>query len=234
MINVLRSKGAEPQVIWDPITDRLGQFMPLNNTGRAVQNDGAYRSNRIGAVCIQIEVIGYAAHPFTDTWKPGPKFQALMAAIRSWGIPDVFPAGPPPAYPGPSNRDRNIWLNHGGHFCHANIPGNSHGDPGAISPAKLFAAAPTTPVKPPVKPPVTPPEDVMTPAQMQELKDFIEARVQAYSAFNAKHVDQVEATTDSDVELVLKDDFAALQTSVTNVQSSLDSLSAAVAALPKA
>lgn len=57
-----------------------------------------------------------------------------------------------------------------------------------------------------------------------EDKQWIESRIKAYSAFNAKHTDQVEATTDEDVDLVLKDDFAKLQ-------ATLDALGAAVAAL---
>lgn len=148
MINVLKSKGAEPQLLWDPLTDRLGQFFPLDHTGRALKNDGSYRTNRTGRVCIQIEVIGYSKTPFTGYWKPGQNFKALMAAIRSWGIPDAFPMGNPPKYPGASTRDRSIWLSKAGHYCHANVPGNDHGDPGAISPSVLFAAAPKTTTKP--------------------------------------------------------------------------------------
>lgn len=154
MIRVLKDKSAEPQVLWDPLTDRLGQFMPLNVSGRALKNDtDGTRNNRVGRVCIQIEVIGYAKNPFTDNWKPGKNFRALMAAIRSWGIPDAFPMGPPPKFPGGSRRDRTIWRSKGGHYCHANIPGNDHGDPGAISPTKLFVAAGTTPSKPPAPTP---------------------------------------------------------------------------------
>lgn len=180
MMNVLTSKGAEPQVLWDPVTDRLGQFMPLDHTGRSVQNDGNYRSNRIGTVCIQIEVIAYSNKPFTDYWKPGPKFQALMAAIRSWGIPDVFPMGDPPKYPGPSVRDRAIWLSRGGHYSHANIPSNSHGDPGAISVSKLFAAAGSKPVTPPVVPPVA--EDNMANWTEDQLRTLMREENEKYGA----------------------------------------------------
>jgi hypothetical protein len=71
-----------------------------------------------------------------------------------------------------------------------------------------------------------PPEEDM--ALSQEDKVWIESRIQAYSAFGAKHTDQVEATTADDVDLVLKDDFVKLQTSI-------DELKAAVQALaPKA
>lgn len=155
MIRVLKDKSAEPQVLYDPVTDRLGQFMPLNLSGRALRNDGSTLTNRVGKACIQIEVIGRSAKPFTDAWKPGKNFAALMAAIRSWGIADVWPAGPPPRFVAspPHNvpespRSRTIWLNKGGHYSHSQIPGNDHGDPGAISISKLFAAGGSKPTPP--------------------------------------------------------------------------------------
>jgi hypothetical protein len=197
MINVLKNKSAEPQILWDPITDRLGQFMALNLSGRALKNDtDGTRNNRMGRVCIQIEVIGYAKNPFTDDWKPGKNFRALMAAIRSWGIPDVFPMGPPPKFPGGSRRDRTIWRSKGGHYCHANIPGNDHGDPGAISPAKLFAAAGTTPSKPPAPTPAEEEDSMagLTKADItQAFKDALAAErpiEDARQTFDNKHDSQ--------------------------------------------
>jgi hypothetical protein len=164
MQNVLTGKGAEPQVLYDPVTDRLGQFMPLDKSGRALQNDGATRTNRVGQVCIQIEVIAFSSKPFTAYWNPGPNFRALMAAIRAWGIPDAWPAGPPPkfvavgtgGYNSPENpRSRTIWTTKGGHYSHSQIPANSHGDPGAISVSALFAAAGhSTPAPIPIPPEV--------------------------------------------------------------------------------
>ncbi|WP_274916949.1 peptidoglycan-binding protein [Streptomyces sp. WZ-12] len=144
---------AQPHFLYDPSTDRLGQFGAMDFSARALRNDGSTRTNRTGSACIQIEVLARAASPFTDYWKPGPNFQALLKAIRSWGIPDEFPMGDPPSYPGGSRRDRGIWLSEGGHYCHSNVPGNDHGDPGAIDPVALFKAAPGSgqPSKP--KPP---------------------------------------------------------------------------------
>ncbi|GAA0622962.1 hypothetical protein HPO96_27955 [Kribbella sandramycini] len=148
MIRVLTNKSAEPQILYDPLTDRLGQFLPLNVGGRALRNDGSTMTNRVGKVCIQVEVIGRAAKPFTGYWKPGKNFRAMMTAIRSWGIKDSWPAGPPPRFVAspPHNvpespRSRTIWLNRGGHYGHSHIPGNDHGDPGAISVTALFAAS---------------------------------------------------------------------------------------------
>jgi hypothetical protein len=51
----------------------------------------------------------------------------------------------------------------------------------------------------------------------EELKDFIEARTQAYAAFGAKHTDQVEATTAGDVKAALADEFGSLAGAVAAV-----------------
>ncbi|MGX1133196.1 hypothetical protein RKD49_005386 [Streptomyces glaucescens] len=146
--------GAEPHVLYDPTTDRLGQFGPLNQSARALRNDGSTRTNRTGKVNIQIEVLARAATPFTGYWKPGKNFRALMAAIRSWGVPDVFPMGALASrYADPAaKRTRDVWLNEGGHYGHSNVPGNDHWDPGNISKSALFAAAPVA--KPAPKPAV--------------------------------------------------------------------------------
>jgi hypothetical protein len=182
MINVLTGKSAEPHILIDPKTDRAGQFFPLDLSGRALKNDGAHQTNRTGRVCIQIEVMGYAAHPFTDDpdWKPGPNWNALMTAIRSHGVPDIFPMGRPPKYPGASVRDREIYYSEAGHYPHANVPGNSHGDPGAIAPSRLFALG---------KIPTKDPEEDM--ALSQDDKTWIEGNNQKYALAVNKYVNQI-------------------------------------------
>ncbi|MFI2412649.1 peptidoglycan-binding protein [Streptomyces sp. NPDC018947] len=137
----LMSIHAEPHLLYDPTTDRLGQFGPLDRSARALRNDGSTRTNRTGRVCVQVEVLARANRPFTDYWKPGPRFAALLAAIRSWGVPDRWPAGDLAASPGmPAPRSRSVWLSSGGHYGHANVPGNDHWDPGAVSRTALLAA----------------------------------------------------------------------------------------------
>lgn len=173
MIRVLKGKSAEPQLLYDPVTDRLGQFMPLNVSGRALKNDGSTQTNRVGRVCIQIEVISYSAKPFTDYWKPGPNWRALFAALRSWGIPDVQPAGffpqfienPPHNVP-ENDRDRATWLTKGGHYSHSQIPGNDHGDPGSVNFGVMLAAAKATTPKPPATPPTNTEDIGMTKEEM--------------------------------------------------------------------
>jgi hypothetical protein len=127
--------GAEPQVIYDPATDRLGQFGPLTQSGRALANDGSYRTNRTGKVCIQVEVLGYARSPWTNGFDPAakPNYRRLIAAMRAHGIPDVWPVGKPPATSAAATkRPKTTWENAGGHYAHGQIRGQNHWDPGAI------------------------------------------------------------------------------------------------------
>ncbi|MFF4369621.1 peptidoglycan-binding protein [Streptomyces sp. NPDC001594] len=131
----------EPHILYDPTTDALGQFGPLNQSARALRNAGALRTNRTGEACIQIEVLARAGTPFTGYWKPGPNFAALLRAIRSWGVPDVWPAGRL-ARSGSDDVSRSTatWTTRAGHYGHCQIPGNDHWDPGAIDTAALLAA----------------------------------------------------------------------------------------------
>ncbi|MFC8583222.1 peptidoglycan-binding protein [Streptomyces sp. NPDC057217] len=159
----LISHASEPHILYDPTTDRLGQYGPLNESARALRNDGATRTNRTGRVCIQIEVLAKASKPFTAYWKPGPNFKALMRAIRSWGIPDTWPAGAlAQSYADNSPRPRTTWATKGGHYGHSNVPGNDHWDPGAIDRTALFKAAPKPAA---TTPPTTPKPPTPTPAK---------------------------------------------------------------------
>lgn len=223
-IRTLNSKGAEPQVLYDPVTDRLGQFMPLNLSGRALKNDGATRTNRVGRACIQIEVVANSAKPFTGYWKPGPNFRALFAAIRSWGIPDVQPAGAFPVFIAspphnvPENpRSRAIWTTKGGHYSHSQIPANDHGDPGGVSfPAMLAAASVKPPIKPPViPPPVVPPkttENEMTEAEYEDYNGRLYGPTGTLGIWHAQEVAYRTAH------------LAALQAQTTALQNLADAL----------
>ncbi|WP_248511286.1 peptidoglycan-binding protein LysM [Streptomyces sp. D2-8] len=134
---------AEPHLIYCPVTDRVGQFGPLHHSARALRNDGSRRTNREGRVCIQIEVLGRAATPWTAGWNPRDKagWQQILTAIRSWDVPDLWPAGPAVTYPdGSTTRSRSVWQSQGGHFGHCHVPGNDHGDPGAIDTVKVMSA----------------------------------------------------------------------------------------------
>ena len=140
MHRVLTQNKSEPHILYDPLTDRLGQYFPLDRSARALANDGTRRTNGHGNVNIQIEVV---AQPdgFTRYWKPGPNYRALLRAIRSWDIPDVWPAGRlSKSY---ADRVTRTWeaYSKAGHFGHCHVPGNDHWDPGPIDPRALFLPA---------------------------------------------------------------------------------------------
>lgn len=92
MGSYLRSAGVEPQVLYDPVSDRLGQFGPLTQSGRALRNDGTRRTNREGSVNIQVEVVARAGSPWTNGFDPSskPNYQRLIAAARAHGVPDSW------------------------------------------------------------------------------------------------------------------------------------------------
>lgn len=135
----LREKGFEPHLLWDPSTGRVGQFMPATQSARALMR-GVDPTNRMGTVCIQIEVLARAAHPFTD----GPmKGRAeLLEWLDSWSIPRVWPSGAPLPYPRSAGangtRDHKRWVHNRGHYGHSQVPDNLHGDPGGLDVEKLL------------------------------------------------------------------------------------------------
>ena len=127
--------GSEPQVIYCPVTDRLGQFGPLTQSGRALANGGSYRTNRTGKVCVQVEVLGYAKSPWTNGFDPArkPNYRRLIAAMRAHGIPDAWPVGKPPATASAATkRPKTTWESKGGHYAHGQVPYQTHWDPGGI------------------------------------------------------------------------------------------------------
>jgi peptidoglycan hydrolase-like protein with peptidoglycan-binding domain len=142
----------EPQLLYDPQSDSLGQFGPLNRSGRALRNAGSVRTNRTGTVNIQVEVCAYASRPWTTGFNPAekPNYLKMIAAIDSWDVPRDWPAGPPQAYPGDhDDRDMWTWLNRSGYFGHSQVPGNDHGDPGAIDITKCPPRDGVGPTPPP-------------------------------------------------------------------------------------
>jgi peptidoglycan hydrolase-like protein with peptidoglycan-binding domain len=163
MASYLINAGFEPQVLYDPKSDRLGQFGPLTQSARALQNDGNRRTNREGLVNIQVEVVAMPSPPWTDGFDPAakPNFRKLLAAGRAHGIPDVWPAGPPVTSSSQAMpRRRDIWQSKGGHYGHCHVPGNTHWDPGGIDMAKVPGKAAPTPQPPG---PVTPPKPATKP-----------------------------------------------------------------------
>jgi len=138
-------KGNAPHVLADPFTGRTAQFIPANQSARALVNlTGGVQTNMHGSACIQIEwlffpwcrVNGKAYAELKDT--PGAGLDRIVAWLRSWGVPDGWPMGMP-TWNG--NRSAGVWQNNGGHYGHSQVPENDHTDPGPIW--DLFRPAPT-------------------------------------------------------------------------------------------
>jgi hypothetical protein len=146
-----------PHLLWDPFTGQIAQFFPADSRSLSLQNAGSVKTNRTGTYCVQIETVFTAGETVNgkkyatvrDT--PCKGLDQIVAWLRSLGIPDTWPGGAPTAFA----RDTvslDMWLGHGGHYGHHQIPGNSHVDPGPMP--DLFAAG-TAPAKPPAKPKVS-------------------------------------------------------------------------------
>jgi nucleoid-associated protein YgaU len=157
MHRVLTSNRAEPHYLYDPVTDRLGQYFRLDQSARGLRTGaGRVSANKFGSRVIQVEVVAQATDPFTKHWRPGRNFQAMMRDIRANGVLDRFIARPATSYADAATLRVSYaayerwtgWLGH----CH--VPGQNdvaagekpqfgHWDPGPIDLRAFFAAAPT-------------------------------------------------------------------------------------------
>jgi hypothetical protein len=79
----LNRKGTVPHFLWHPSTGELVAGAPLDHTG--TMWSGSY------AVCVA--VVCDPADPFTDYPLRGA--ESLCEALRSAGVPEVWPLGPP-------------------------------------------------------------------------------------------------------------------------------------------
>ncbi len=142
-------RAVAPHILWDPFTGRFTQFVPANSRSKSLADrPGGTRTNRAGAVVIQIEAlyfpycrVGTVVYPqLTDT--PCKGWDELHAWVKSWGVADAWPNGRP------ENCTRNAtnWATKSGWFPHAAVPENDHEDP------LSWPAFPTAPVVEPTKP----------------------------------------------------------------------------------
>jgi hypothetical protein len=149
-------KGVAPHIVADPFTGQIAQYFPANSRALALQNSGSTRTNRTGKYNIQIEwvftkgevVNGKKYTNLADT--PMKAWPTIRAWLKSLGIAEAFPGGAPQSW----TRDTvslDMWLKQGGHYTHAQVPGNSHVDPGPLG--NLFGAAPKPPVSAPTHEP---------------------------------------------------------------------------------
>lgn len=142
-----------PHLLWDPFTGQIAQFFPASSRSLSLQNAGTVRTNRTGKYNIQIEIVftegetvnGKKYETVADT--PCKNLGVIVAWLRGLGIADVWPAGVPTGF---HRQDVSVdfWLNHGGHYGHNMVPGNSHVDPGPMP--NLFGTKPPAPTPSPV------------------------------------------------------------------------------------
>src|SRR5690606_6801205 len=140
---VLNTNKSDPHFVFNPVAGWIFQMLPANTGARTLRASGA-STNTWGQIHMQVEVIGWAARPWTnDLTDAGRETLArLMDFLRSWGIPDRWCHGiRPPVYPGPGVTKRQPTMS--GHFHHAGWVVNNHGDPGRI--ADPWAIAPPKP-----------------------------------------------------------------------------------------
>lgn len=149
----LPGKGDSPQVLWDPTTGRIGQFSPLTVAGCALMHlPGTVDTNRMGSVNVQIEVMGQAVNPFTDGAMVG--WDRIQAALDANGVPRT--AATFISYPDSAGQSRvrmspDAWRGFAGYCGHMHVPGNDHGDPGNLDPARLLGQSrPAPQPQPPV------------------------------------------------------------------------------------
>lgn len=135
----LQRSGNNVHIVWNPVSGEIVQTIPANRAGKGLKNAaGGVQTNRGGTYVVQIEVVAQATKPFTDG--PCKNLDKILSWLDSLGIPAIWPAGQPKAYPASygGTRSTSAW-NLSGHFSHGQVPENVHGDPGAVNIKKLTA-----------------------------------------------------------------------------------------------
>ncbi|GAA3123294.1 hypothetical protein GCM10010521_07900 [Streptomyces rameus] len=132
----LGGRGVAPHLLWDPFTGAFAQFFPATSRSKSLDDrPGGTRTNRAGKVVIQIEALffphcrvdGRVFARLTDT--PCKGWRELNTWVRSWGVPDTWPMGPPAGFT--PARSPDVWRSRGGWYAHAHVPENNHVDPGS-------------------------------------------------------------------------------------------------------
>lgn len=145
---VLLREGFEPTLLVDPVAGKVGQFLPGNKGGFALEHpSGGPTTNTEGTVHVQIEWVWPAMwrrlHPSLDITR-APHFDRLWHDVIVWldqlDVPRTWPFGFHS-----TSRDVGKWRT-SGHRGHVNAPSNSHVDnlPAARQPAWPVVTYPLT------------------------------------------------------------------------------------------
>jgi len=131
---------------------RMGQYLAIGSGARALKT-----GNNLG--CIQVEIGGKAAQPFTDpnVFRYSDKITAGVVALFQ-AMQQKFPAmqnhvdsrvkfrGDVCAgFNSPCRVSQQDFIDISGLIGHAQAPGNDHWDPGAIDPNRLLTGGPVAP-----------------------------------------------------------------------------------------
>lgn len=131
----LLREGYEPTLLVDPVTGKIGQFLPANRGGYALEHTTA-ETNTAGAIHVQIE---WVWPDMRQDITKAPHFEECWTRVVTWldslGVPREWPFGFHS-----SSRDVKTWQV-SGHRGHVNAPGNTHVD---NLPAKQQPAWPST------------------------------------------------------------------------------------------
>lgn len=136
----LLNEGYEPTLLVDPVLGKIGQFLPGDRGGYALEHTTA-ETNTAGTIHIQIEwVWPDMQHDITKAKHFDECWQRVVHWCDELGIPREWPFG----FHGTS-RDVATWQR-SGHRGHVNAPGNSHVDnlPALVQPAWPVEAKPAT------------------------------------------------------------------------------------------
>lgn len=130
---------------------QLWQHIPISRAATALRHPaGTVHTNRLSAV--QIEVVGFATRP---NWPEG--LVAGVADLIAWIIDQTGAKPVAPhfkAYPASYGLHNGVrfpaaeWLAFNGVCGHQHVPGNDHGDPGAINVAALLPVRTAPPAQP--------------------------------------------------------------------------------------
>lgn len=134
--SALRANGAEPHFLLDSQSGRLIQYVGLRSASRSLRHPaGTPDTNRAG--CIQIELVGFAAH--TQNWSSLQlKRCAALVCLIEHRV-KVPRRAPRMFAPGVPRVEGHAFVSASGHFGHMHVPGNDHWDPGKLPIQRIFS-----------------------------------------------------------------------------------------------
>lgn len=142
----LEANRSQPQLVYDPSTRRLGQYLSLHRAGAALANDaGGVQTNRAGVV--QVEILGYSEESpeDPDEWIDNLAADVAAPVCRIFRIPPRLWrnfVGPEAGFiareDAPQRMPDELWEAWSGIVAHQNAPENEHWDVGRYKGGRLI------------------------------------------------------------------------------------------------